>query len=110
MYDVKKLKTVADCVTVMERAKKQGKEDIYNAVLEHYQALGGSQGDAGSLRVPVSLLRVLRNAQAGRYTTYGELAEANGVAWSKARHAMNGQDASALRVAKNPAALCSCRK
>jgi hypothetical protein len=42
------------------------------------------------LKPEVSLRHLYSTAQAGRFTTYGDLAKANDVPWSTARHAMNG--------------------
>lgn len=42
MYDVSKLKTIEECRTVMERAKKQGKTDIYKIVFHRLCQLHGT--------------------------------------------------------------------
>jgi len=42
------------------------------------------------LKPEVSLRHLNEMAQAGRFTTYGNLAKVNGVPWNVARHAMNG--------------------
>jgi hypothetical protein len=41
MYDVSKLKTVDECRTVMERAKKQGLDEIYKNVFQRQCELAG---------------------------------------------------------------------
>lgn len=45
MYDLNLLKTVADCRTVMERARKQGHEDVYAAVFRRMCELSGPTDD-----------------------------------------------------------------
>jgi hypothetical protein len=45
MYDLKKLKTVADCRRVMARAKEQGREDIYVRVFKLQCELAGHEND-----------------------------------------------------------------
>lgn len=45
MYDVKNLKSVAQCRTVMQRAKEQGRLDVYEAVFRCMCALVGSEND-----------------------------------------------------------------
>ncbi len=44
-YDVSVLKTVAECRTVMKRAKEQGKDDVYAAVFRRQCALVGHEND-----------------------------------------------------------------
>src|SRR5215831_8874255 len=46
--------------------------------------------ESRSLKPEVSLRLLNEMAQAGRFTTYGDLAKANGVPWNIARHTMNG--------------------
>jgi hypothetical protein len=45
MYDLEKLKTVKDCRCVMERAKRQGRLEIYSAVFKRQCELVGHQND-----------------------------------------------------------------
>ena len=42
MYDVSKLKTIEECRTVMDRAKKLGKTDIYKNVFQRFCQLHGT--------------------------------------------------------------------
>ena len=45
MYDLQKLRTVADCRRVMARAKQQGREDIYMRVFKRQSELVGHEND-----------------------------------------------------------------
>jgi hypothetical protein len=45
MYDVKNLKSVAQCRIVMQRAKEQGQTDFYNAAFRRMCAIMGSEND-----------------------------------------------------------------
>ncbi|MHB2210618.1 hypothetical protein [Methylobacterium sp. CM6257] len=45
MYDVRSLKTVAECRTVMERAKMQGKDAVYQDVFRRMCAISGHEND-----------------------------------------------------------------
>ena len=45
MYDVTKLKTVADCRLVMQRARQQNVPDVYDAVFRRMCQLVGSEND-----------------------------------------------------------------
>jgi|SRR4051794_38564483 len=45
MYDVAKLKTAAECRTVLERAKARNLPEVYNAVFRRLCALVGSEHD-----------------------------------------------------------------
>jgi hypothetical protein len=45
MYDLQKLKTIADCRRVMVRAKQQGREDIYLQVFKRQCELVGNEND-----------------------------------------------------------------
>ena len=45
MYDVKGLKSVAQCRIVMQRAKEQARLDVYEAVFRRMCALAGSGND-----------------------------------------------------------------
>jgi hypothetical protein len=45
MYDVSKLKSPTECRTVMERARKQGLRDIYNAVFRRFCELAGKENE-----------------------------------------------------------------
>ncbi|UFX46950.1 hypothetical protein HAP47_0009910 [Bradyrhizobium sp. 41S5] len=58
---------------------------LYKKLLEE-RAKRQSRG----LKIEVSLRHLHEAAFAERFTTYGDLAEANGVPWNLARHAMNG--------------------
>jgi hypothetical protein len=48
MYDLGRLKTVDDCRRVMERAKTQGRPDVYSAVFKRQCELVGLQNDDAS--------------------------------------------------------------
>ena len=43
------------------------------------------------LNIDRSIQALIAAAKEGRFISYGELAEANGVPWTKARHRMNGK-------------------
>ena len=43
------------------------------------------------LSIEVSISAMAQAAKNGRFISYGELAEANGIEWTKARHIMNGK-------------------
>jgi hypothetical protein len=45
MYDLSKLKTAAECRIVMDRARKQGRLDIYGEVFKRYCELEGSANE-----------------------------------------------------------------
>lgn len=45
MYDVSKLKTLADCRTVLLRAREKNLSDIYNAVFRRFCELVGTEND-----------------------------------------------------------------
>jgi hypothetical protein len=45
MYDASKLKTVADCRTVLERARKRHLDEVYEAVFRRLCELSGSEHD-----------------------------------------------------------------
>jgi hypothetical protein len=45
MYDVSKLKTLADCRTVMQRARDRNLKDVYDAVFRRMCQLVGSAND-----------------------------------------------------------------
>jgi hypothetical protein len=58
---------------------------LYRALLEER-----ARRFAKGLSVEVSLAHLVASARARRFTTYGDLAKANGMPWEKARHLMNG--------------------
>jgi len=45
MYDVSKLRSPAECRTVLERARKQGLTDVYNAVFRRFCELAGKENE-----------------------------------------------------------------
>lgn len=45
MYDLKMLKTVADCRMVMDRAKKKGDDTVYQDVFRRMCAIAGHEND-----------------------------------------------------------------
>jgi hypothetical protein len=45
MYDVNKLKSLTECRTVMERARKQSRADVYDAVFRRMCKLVGTEND-----------------------------------------------------------------
>jgi hypothetical protein len=60
-------------------------DPVYKRLLEER-----AKRQSRSLKPEVSMRHLYAMAQAGRFTTYGDLAKANGVPWNIARHAMNG--------------------
>ncbi len=68
-----------------ERHKKTDSDLYRNLILERDRRFGRG------LNIHVSMRAMVDAAKAGRFISYGELAEANGIAWSKARHLMNGK-------------------
>lgn len=46
MYDLRLLKTVAECRTVMERAKRQGNDAVYQDVFRRMCAISGHENDS----------------------------------------------------------------
>jgi hypothetical protein len=48
MYDLQKLKTVADCRRVMKRAKERGQNDVYTLVFKRLCELVGHENDDGN--------------------------------------------------------------
>lgn len=65
--------------------KKVTDTPLYLALVEE-QARRRGRG----LKADVSIGHLTAAAREGRFTTYGALAEANGVSWNEARHLMNG--------------------
>lgn len=45
MYDLRSLKTVAECRTVMERAKRTGNDSVYQEVFRRMCAISGHEND-----------------------------------------------------------------
>ena len=67
--------------------EKQGvtDTDLYRELLGEYARRTGR-----GLNADTSLAHLMNAAKTGKFTTYGDLAKASDVPWSKARHAMNG--------------------
>ena len=65
--------------------KHQTHTDLYHALLEER-----SRRRSKLLNIEESLQHLMASARRCAFTTYGDLAGASGVAWEKARHAMNG--------------------
>lgn len=80
-------KTDEDIDTWIGNYERKGAtaDPLYKTLLEE-RAKRQSRG----LKIEVSLRHLHETARAGRFTTYGDLADANGVPWNLARHAMNG--------------------
>lgn len=80
-------KTDGDIETWIANHERQGAttSELYRRLVVE---LGHRKGRG--LKVETSLEVLKSAAREGRFVSYGELAEANGVPWSKARHAMNG--------------------
>jgi hypothetical protein len=68
-----------------ERHKKTDSDLYRSLILERDRRFGRG------LNINVSMHAMIDAAKAGRFISYGGLAEANGIAWSKARHLMNGK-------------------
>lgn len=66
--------------------KRATASDLYKALLEER-----ARRSATGLKIEVSLAHLISTAKRGAFTTYGDLAKANGVPWNVARHAMNGE-------------------
>ena len=75
---------IANWIANHERLRKTD-APLYRALVEERARRFGDL-----LKPDVSIRRLTDAAKEGRFTTYGALAEANGVPWSKARHPMNG--------------------
>src|SRR5437764_11259571 len=80
-------KSDADLRTWIENHKYKGvtNTSLYLALVEEEARRKGR-----GLNPDISLNHLIAAAKAGRFTTYGALAEANHVAWHQARHLMNG--------------------
>lgn len=65
--------------------KKATDLPLYKELLEER-----ARRQSNQLNIDVSLRHLIQAAHAKNFTTYGELAEANSVPWSVARHTMNG--------------------
>lgn len=77
----------ADLKTLIQNHERAGQTQVAryrDLVEEHARRFGHG------LRVDVSLACLVEAARAGRFTTYGDLAEANNVPWSQARRRMSG--------------------
>jgi hypothetical protein len=68
-----------------ERLKKTDTELFRSLVVERGRRHGRG------LSIDVSMQAMMQAAKNGKFISYGELAEANGIAWTKARHLMNGK-------------------
>lgn len=66
--------------------KRQTKSELYLALIEERNRRHGH-----GLSVEKSMAALTAAAREHRFISYGELAEANGVPWAKARHRMNGK-------------------
>lgn len=66
--------------------KGQTKSELYSALIEERNRRHGH-----GLSVAKSIDALIAAARENRFISYGELAEANGVSWTKARHRMNGK-------------------
>ncbi len=80
-------KSDQDIKNWIDNFERLGKTDepLYGELVEERARRFGK-----GLNIDTSLAHLMATAKAGRFTTYGQLAEANAVPWSKARHAMNG--------------------
>ncbi len=80
-------KTDQEIANWIENHERLGKTEdaLYRALVEERARRSGDL-----LKPDVSIRYLIEAAKEGRFTTYGALAEANGVPWSKARHPMNG--------------------
>jgi hypothetical protein len=65
-------------------------EKLTDAQSDRYLDLLKANGERGGLRFDVSMQTIEKAAQKGRFLSYGELAEANGLDWNKARRLMPG--------------------
>ncbi len=68
-----------------ERVKKID-SDLYRSLIVEKGRRHGR-----GLCIDVSIHAMTQAAKNGRFISYGELAEANGIEWTKARHTMNGK-------------------
>jgi hypothetical protein len=68
-----------------ERLKKTD-SDLYRTLIVEKGRRHGR-----GLSIEVSMRAMMQAAKNGKFISYGELAEANGIAWTKARHLMNGK-------------------
>ena len=58
---------------------------LYQALVEEEARRKGR-----GLNIEISLQHLIASARHSRFTTYGDLADANNIAWKEARHRMNG--------------------
>jgi hypothetical protein len=67
--------------------KARTSDEFYHALIEER-----AKRHSKVLNIDKSLAALIRTAKRGRgnFTTYGELAKASGIPWSRARHSMNG--------------------
>jgi hypothetical protein len=72
-------------ITNHERAKKTDSDFYRSLIVERGRRHGRG------LSIDASMNAMVQAAKNGRFISYGELAEANGIAWTKARHIMNGK-------------------
>jgi hypothetical protein len=75
---------IANWIANHERLRRTD-ATLYRALVEERARRFGDL-----LKPDVPIARLTDAAKEGQFTTYGALAEANGVVWSKARHPMNG--------------------
>jgi len=80
-------KTDEEITTWVSRLEKAGetRSPLYRRLIEER-----SSRQPPLLQTEVSLRHLTATARSGKFTTYGDLAAANGAEWSKARHLMNG--------------------
>jgi hypothetical protein len=80
-------KTDAEIRTWIENHERKGatQDPLYQALVEEEARRKGR-----GLNPDTSLKHLMQSAKARRFTTYGTLADANGVPWNQARHLMNG--------------------
>jgi hypothetical protein len=80
-------KSDSEIETWIENHERRGATDtgLYHELLEER-----ARRQSKLLNIEKSLAHLMEAARRGSFVTYGSLAEANGVPWNKARHAMNG--------------------
>ena len=87
MTDLSK-KTDAEIDVWISNHERHGKTtaDLYRALIEERNRRHGH-----GLTIEKSLAALIASAKRREFISYGELAEANGVSWTQARHRMNGK-------------------
>lgn len=78
-------KEIDDWISNYE-AKGATQAPLYRALLEERGRRSGKV-----LKPELSMDHLIASAKSGVFTTYGDLANASGVPWSRARHLMNGE-------------------